>query len=187
VPAVSPGSWVGWRAVGPLAAAKSAHIAGRYSHFSPKLPDLRYFYARGGIVFWIRGRYGLGSRGGGIARLSIGLALPLIAFAQNPPCGHSRSQDQVDDSVMRIDVNLVQLDAVVARIPSRLCTHPDADLVEVVCGRTSDDVSDAPAARYFPYASRGFYGQSSLIRVLAPPPKLHCWPRSRSIFRRGLG
>jgi hypothetical protein len=130
---------------------------------------------------------GLGAGAAGSRGWSIGLALSLIAFAQNLPCGPSRPQVQVDDSVMRIDVNLVQLDAVVARIQSRLCTHPDADLVEVVCGRTSDDVSDAPAARYFPYAPRRFHGQSSPIRVLDPPQKHHCWPRSRSIFRRGLG
>jgi hypothetical protein len=130
---------------------------------------------------------GLGAGAAGSRGWSIGLALPLIAFAQNPPCGPSRPQVQVDDSVMRIDVNLVQLDAVVARIPARLCTHPDADLVEVVCGRTSDDSSDAPAARYFLYTPRGFHGQSSPIRVLDSPQKHHCWPRSRSIFHRGLG
>jgi hypothetical protein len=112
--------------------------------------------------------YGLGSRGGGARGWSIGLALSRIAFAQNPPCGLSRPQDRVDDSVMPIDVSLVQLDAVPVHIPSRLCTHPDADVVEVVRGRTSDDVSDAPAARYFPYAPRRFYRQSSPIRALAP-------------------
>jgi hypothetical protein len=131
---------------------------------------------------------GLGA-GAAVSRgWSIGLAPPLIGFAQNPPCGPSRPQDQVDDSVMRINVNLVQLDAVVARIPSRLCTHPYAGVVEAVRGRTSDDISDArPPARHVPYAPRRFYGQSSLIRVLDPLQKRHWWPRSRSIFHRGLG